>query len=529
MDFHATLLLSALVFPLSGAFLLLLAGPKIQEAGIRLVSFSSLLVPVICAFILWFEFSGAPKEYGYAFLSNYRTGLDALGISLKLGLNGISVPMFAMASLVGLAAGWYAMHYQKERIHLFMGLLLFMQAGLLGVFASVDIFFYYFFHELALIPTFLMIGIWGGRGRRGIAMEMTIYLSLGAMLSLIGLIALYQASGADQFSIIHLRMAVEQQGAITTLSQNNIWPLLLFGFGILVSLFPFHTWAPRGYAAAPATTAMLHAGVLKKFGLYGLVQIAWPLLPAGALAWSPLLVWLAIGSVVLIGLVTIAQRDLKMMIGYSSVMHMGYCFLGIACVSVLGMSGVVILMFAHGLTVALLFLLVDCIYRRTGTYDMQAMGGLARKSPVLAFFFCTAVLASIGLPGPGLINFWGELTIFMSVWEQGRTVAAALAISGVVISAVYGLRAVAKVFYGEPTEVFRPTLEAGTVQDIQFAEKLPVLLLLGLMVVVGFWPRFISDELNTTLTDLNQEAGALSAPAFSAPLPSETDSNVPRF
>jgi NADH-quinone oxidoreductase subunit M len=500
------LLLSSLVFPFAGAILLLVGGKRIQAPGVRLVSLISLTVPVICAFVLWCHFGAAEKLDGYAFWGNYRTGLEGLGISLKLGLNGISMPLFAMAAVVGLAAGWYALFYQRERQTLFMGLLLFMQTGLLGLFASVDIFFFYFFHELALIPTFIMIGIWGGPGRKSAAMEMTIYLTLGAMLSLLGLIALYVESGASEFSIIHLRMAIEQQGAIETLSQNRIFPLLLFGFGILVSLFPFHTWAPRGYAAAPTSISMLHAGVLKKFGLYGLVQIAWPLLPAGALAWSPILVWLALGSVILIGFVTIAQRDLKVMLGYSSVMHMGYCFLGIATVSVLGMSGVVLLMFAHGLTVALLFLLGDCVYRRTGTYDMQAMGGLAKASPVLTFFFCTAVMASIGLPGPGLINFWGELTIFMSLWGSELYWVAVVAIFGVVISAIYGLRAVANIFYGQPTEAFRPKLESGSIGDMRLPEKLPALLLLVFMVVVGFWPRFISDELNVTLQQLNQDA-----------------------
>ncbi len=507
------LLLSSLVFPFAGAVLLLLGGKRIQESGVRLVSLISLAVPVICAFILWCHFGDAEKEFGYAFLSNYRTGLEWLGISLKLGFNGISMPLFVMAAVVGLAAGWYALFYhQRERQTLFMGLLLFMQTGLLGVFASVDIFFYYFFHELALIPTFLMIGIWGGAGRRSTAMELTIYLTLGAMISLIGLIALYVESGATQFSMIDLREAVAQTGAIESLSQKRIFPLLLFGFGILVSLFPFHTWAPRAYTVAPTATSMLHAGVLKKFGLYGLVQIAWPLLPIGAQAWAPILIWLALGGVILIGFVTIAQRDLKMMVSYSSVMHMGYCFLGVACVSVLGMSGVVLLMFAHGLTVALLFLLGDCVYRRTGTYDMQAMGGLSQKSPVLALFFCTAVLASIGLPGPGLINFWGELTIFMSLWGSGLYWVAVVAIFGVVISAIYGLRSVASVFYGQPTDSFRPRFESGAIGDMRVPEKLPALLLLVFMVVVGFWPRFISDQLNITLEQLNHEAQVTTLP-----------------
>ena len=276
--------------------------------------------------------------------------------------------------------------------------------GLMGVFASVDVFFFYFFHELALIPTFIGIGIWGGRDRHSAAMEMTIYLTLGAMLSLLGLLAIYFQSGAASFDMIALKEAV-LRSPIGEGAQHTIFGLLLFGFGILVSLFPFHSWAPRGYASAPTSIAMLHAGVLKKFGLYGFIQVALPLVPWGAYHWSSVLAWLGLGSVVIIGLITIAQRDLKEMVGFSSVMHMGYCFLGVACISVLGAAGVMITMVAHGLTVALLFLLGHVVFSRTDTYDMDDMGGLVKHAPALAALFSAAVLASIGLPGPGLLNF----------------------------------------------------------------------------------------------------------------------------
>ena len=251
--------------------------------------------------------------------------------------------------------------------------------------------------------------------------------------------------------------------------QKHIFGLLMFGFGILVSLWPFHTWAPLGYGAAPSSAAMLHAGVLKKFGLYGLIQIALPLLPAGGTAavviplpwlpgihttWIGLLAWLALGNVLVIGLVTMAQRDLKQMVGYSSVMHMGYAFLGIACLSVLGAGGVVMLMVAHGLSVALLFLLATSIHHRTQTFDLAEMGGLAQQAPVLAAFFTAATLASIGLPG--FANFWGELTIFVALWKFSPWMTAA-AVAGIVISAVYGLRAAARVFFGPPT----PGVRAG--------------------------------------------------------------------
>jgi NADH-quinone oxidoreductase subunit M len=362
----------------------------------------------------------------------------------------------------------------------------------------VDIFFFYFFHELALIPTFIMVGIWGGRDRSYAAMKLTIYLTLGAMLSLIGLIALYVKSGAHSFDLITLRETLAGQPLAVTL-QNNIFGLLLFGFGILVSLWPFHTWAPLGYGAAPSSAAMLHAGVLKKFGLYGLIQIALPLLPAGLLNWSHSLAWLAvIGNILIVGLITVAQRDLKQMVGYSSVMHMGYAFLGIAAGTTLGVGGVVLLMVAHGLSVALLFLLSTSIYHRTHTFAMDEMGGLAQKTPVLAAFFVAATFASIGLPG--FANFWGELTIFVALWQFSHVITA-LAVAGVVISAIYGLRSAANVFYGSSTDALKTVTAQHPPADLRWSEKIPALILLAALLFVGFWPKSLSTPINAALAD----------------------------
>src|SRR5690606_11079121 len=285
------------------------------------------------------------------------------------------------------AAGLYALQSNAERLKVYLTLLLVMHAGLLGVFASIDVFFFYFFHELALIPTFIMVGLWGGRDRNYAAMKMTIYLTVGAMVSLLGLIALYVESGAQSFDIIALREAAAR-GAFEATSQNTLFALLLVGFGVLVSLWPLHTWAPLGYGAAPSSNDMLHAGVLKKFGLYGLIQIALPLLPQGAGHWAHPLAWVAVlGNVLVLGFVTIAQRDLKQMIGYSSVMHMGYAFLGIATASSARLGGVVLMMVAHGLSVALLFLLATSIHHRTHIFAFADMGGLAATAPVLAALF----------------------------------------------------------------------------------------------------------------------------------------------
>jgi NADH-quinone oxidoreductase subunit M len=337
-------------------------------------------------------------------------------------------------------------------------------------------------------------------------MKMTIYLTVGAMLSLLGLIAIYYTSGAKTFDMIALREAVLAEG-ISVGIQQNIFGMLMFGFGVLVSLWPLHTWAPLGYGAAPSSVAMLHAGVLKKFGLYGLIQVALPLLPQGAEHWAVILATLAVvGNVLIVGIVTLAQRDLKQLVGYSSVMHMGYAFLGVACLSVVGVGGVVFMMVAHGFSAALLFLLSTSIHHRTQTFDLDEMGGLVKHAPVLSAFFVAATLASIGLPG--FANFWGELTIFVAAWKVFPTLTI-IAILGVVISAIYGLRAAARVFFGPQTEALDKVLAEKPATDLTWSEKLPALLLLVSLLALGFWPKLMTDSINDSVTAIYPAAEAV--------------------
>jgi NADH-quinone oxidoreductase subunit M len=497
-------LLLAIVSPLAVALAIALGLPKRWSVKLAYVGFG---LPALLALHTWYHF---PSQGGadYFFTSEYSTGLERFGIALHLGLNGISMPLFALAGIVGLAAGLYAIQSGAERLKIYLMLLLIMQGGLMGVFASVDVFFFYFFHELALIPTFIMVGVWGGRDRNYAAMKMTIYLTLGAMLSLIGLIAIYLKSGANSFDLIALRHALAEQPLATGV-QKYAFGLLMFGFGILVSLWPLHTWAPLGYGAAPSSAAMLHAGVLKKFGLYGLIQIALPLLPLGASQWVMVLATLAaVGNVLVVGFITMAQRDLKQMVGYSSVMHMGYAFLGIACLSSVGAGGVVLLMVAHGLSVALMFLLATSVHHRTHTFDMNEMGGLAQKAPVLAAFFVAATMAGIGLPG--FANFWGELTIFVALWNFSHAFTI-IAVAGIIISAIYGLRAAAKVFFGSPTDEFTKVSAEHPPADLRWAEKIPALLLLAALLFIGFWPKSVSEPVNQALHPAWPATGALPA------------------
>jgi len=397
MNLNTILLLGSIIVPAVGSLLFFGGFPK-EDSSIKKLSYFVFGFPFIASILLFLNFDPT-QEYCFEILYS-RMGLQELGITFHLGLNGVSSPLFAMAGIIGFAAGISAIHSGAERLRLYLALLSIMLSGLMGLFASVDLFFYYLFHEFALIPTFIMVGLWGGRDRRGIALEMTIYLTLGALISLSGLVALNVMIDAPKFDFPHLSDALTQV-SLSDRSAYNIFGLLLFGFGILVALFPFHTWATRGYDAAPTSVSMLHAGVLKKFGLYGLIQIAVPLLPQAVECWSPWIMWLALGNILIVGFVAMAQTSFKAMISYGSVMHMGYCFLGIGVCSTIGVGSAVMLMCAHGLSVALMFLLASYVRRRTNTFEMEEMGGLAAKTPLLACFCLAATLATIGLPGFG--------------------------------------------------------------------------------------------------------------------------------
>lgn len=503
------LLVFAIAVPLMMALAFAVSG-QLPERFVRMMGAVGFLVPGLIS--IWIAAVYLHGSYfgGYAFPVIMDLGLERFGIRLHLGINGLALPFYLLSGLVGMAAGLYAAQAQLERIRLFFILLLVMQAGLMGVFSSVDVLFFYFFHEFALIPTFILIALYGRPGRKTVALEVTVYLTLGAMLTLAGLIALYLFSGQTWFTVVSLQRAV-----MDAPFEKTVFGLLLIGFGILVSLFPFHSWAPRAYATAPAPVAMLHAGVLKKFGLYGLIQIAWPVLPAAAASWSPLLLWLALGNILLIGMVTMAQRDLKFMLGNASVMHMGYAFLGLYAFSTTGVAAAVMMLFAHGLSVALLFLLADVVERRAGSCDMDDVCGLGQSAPVLMGLFTAAMLASIGLPG--FANFWGELGIFVALWQSATPWALYLALIGILISAVYGLRAVAAIFFGEPKEV-----SGG---DILPLEKLPALLLLGGLLLVGFWPKLISNGVDHGVERVYAQIEPLTVPSMAKANLGDSDGN----
>lgn len=509
-----SLLLPLAVFVPLLAGAILLVGRRLPSPVVKAVAVFAFLFPAIAGVLLWHGFDAKATPEGFDYVRTLPVGIQSLGISLKFGLSGLSAPLFAMAGIVGLAAGVQAFGGKVENENNYFGLLLFMLSGLLGLFASMDAVFFYFFHEFALIPTFLLMLRWGGHGRRSAALFMAVYLTVGAMLSLAGIISLNIHSGAHSFDILELKHAA---AALSPEVQKTIFGFLLFGFGILVSLFPFHSWAPEGYATAPSPVSMLHAGVLKKFGLFGLVQIAAFILPEGLRAWENWILALGLGNVVLIGLVTMVQRDLKLLVSWSSVAHMGACFLGLAAYasgSVTGLGALTVMMFGHGLSVALLFVLTQAVYKRTGTFNLADMGGLGVKAPVLCGLFIAATMASLGLPG--FANFWGELGIFASLSYKLPAHPWILvgAISGVVISAIYGLRAAAAVFFGPEGE----SVKDKPVADIAFTERLAAGILLAALLAVGLFPKLVTEPVNAALTHFSGKPAAVVAPAVASTL-----------
>ena len=444
--------------------------------------------------------------------------IPALDLKFLVGMDGLSLMMVLLTAIVTLSAVWVTPKIVQGE-NAFYACLLFISAGAIGAFISFDLFFFYAFHELALIPTFLLIGIWGhGENRVAAAWKITIYLALGSFVLLLGLIGLYVSMPADVRTFDLTKLALLPH--IGHKAQKWVFPLLLAGFGTLISLFPFHTWAAPAYAAAPTPAAMLHSGVLKKFGLYGLLRVAVPLLPEGMQHWMGVLLVLLVGNIIYVGLVTIAQKRLDLMLGYSSIMHMGYIFLGISSLNLIGLSGAAMMMFAHGLSIAVLFAVAGEVRARTGTMYMDELGGLARTMPRLAFLFGLGMFASIGLPG--FANFASETMVFFGAYSaeamnlslipkthlSGHQIATICGLWGVVMSAVYMLRGYRRVFLGtasrpNPEETALETgLDRQNVADLASGRRWAVALLVLGLVVVGFKPSALLNTVKPAVASL---------------------------
>ena len=495
------------------AALVLAFVPRNYRVVMRGVAVFATLVSALLAIVMFVQFGNAPVGADGFRFEQQVPWIESLGISYHVGVDGINLGLVLMGAIVAFAAACVSWEI-KEREKEFYILLLVMTGGILGAFASLDLFLFYFFHELALVPTFIMIGVWGrGEQKNYATFQITLYLSLGALIALIGLIALYVQSGANTFDIPALTRHL-QANPLSASAQNFIFPFLLFGLGILVSLWPFHTWAPLGYGSAPSATAMLHAGVLKKFGLYGLIRIALPMLPQASQDWMHIVAWLCLGNLVYCGWVAMRQKDFNWVVGYSSVAHMGFVFLGIATLNLIGVTGAVLVMVAHGFLAALAFALNGYIYQQTGTLQLDQLGGLLKRLPFIGSVMLMAAFAGCGLPG--FANFAGEVTVFFGAWQVFRTVTILACWGALIIGAVYMLRAVRVLLQGPLPEKWAKVADATSLW-----RKAPFVLLLASLLIFGFFPRLLTDKIQASVEPLvavySTQTTAKALPSSAAP------------
>jgi len=464
--------------------------PRNFRFAIRCLALLASLVSMIIAITAFCKYDRQPSTAGFRFVEQHAWAPN-IGISYHVGADGLNLGLILMGAMVLFAAVCVSWRIDKREKEYYI-LLLLMGGGILGAFASLDLFFFYVLHELALVPAFILIGVWGtGRDKTYATYLITLYLSIGALLVLAGLLAVYlqMPPSSRTFDIVGLT-AYFKAHPMHTGAEHWIFPLLLIGFGILVSLYPFYTWAPIGYGSAPTGAAMIHAGVLKKFGLYGLLRIALPLMPSEAQRWAYIIAAAGLANVVICGAVAMRKRDLNLLIGNSSVAHVGFAFLGIASMSLIGFTGAVVVMVAHGFLAALTFALSGYLRDELKTLDMDQMGGLLKHLPFIGTVMIMAMLAGCGLPG--FAGFFGESLVFFGYWGRSEVVTMLAIWGALIIAGVYMLRAVRSIWHGEKDWT-------GVTDVTSLWRKLPYSLLLAGLIVFGCFPRLLTDNIRTSV------------------------------
>jgi len=418
--------------------------------------------------------------------------LGEKGITLHLGIDGIAAPMVLLTGIVAFAGTLISCKIDYRNKDFFI-LFLVLVAGVYGVFSSLDLFFWFFFYELAVLPMYLLIGVWGAssvfptfaRPKEYGAMKLMLMLVGASALIFIGIFAVFTKAGLGTFDLPALYEAQFDPNF-----QKIVFPLFLIGCGVLAGLWPFHTWSPDGHVAAPTAVSMLHAGVLMKLGAFGIIRLGMQMMPEGAHFWMPMLITLGTINVIYGAIAATAQTDFKYMVGYSSVSHMGYVLMGLATMNSIGVNGAVLQMFSHGVMTALMFAMVGALYDQAHTRDMSLFGGLAQKMPRFAAFFAIAGLASLGLPG--LSGFIAEFNIFVGVFQTYPALGA-LGILGAAITAVYILRMLAIAFFGPMNERWADLKEMNRFETIGGG------LLICFMLLMGVFPSLFVERISESV------------------------------
>jgi NADH-quinone oxidoreductase subunit M len=478
MESNLPILTAIWLSPVVGAIIILLLPAK-RHTEIRMTALAAAFISMALALTAYFSYDLQAGGWQFEEVARW---VPSLGISYHVGADGLNLPMLALTGVViftGVMISWGITERPRE----FFAFLLLLTGGVYGVFMSLDLFLLFFFYELAIFPMYVLIATWGSTRKEYAAMKLTLYLLVGSIVALVGILALYFESGLGTFDMLELAQA----GVSASFQKTWFLPVFL-GFGVLAGIWPFHNWSPDGHVAAPTAVSMLHAGVLMKLGAYAALRVGVQLLPQGAAHWLPYVIFLVTVNVVYGSLIAMVQRDFKYVIGFSSVSHMGLVTMGFATMNPTGMGGAGLQMFSHGIMTALFFAVVGMIYDRAHTRDIHTLGGIAKIMPLPAIAFIIGGLVSMGMPG--LSGFVAELQIFMGLWS-GADVAwyypwiAMISASGIVITAAYVLRIVQSVFFGE----LKP--EFADLPPINFFDKATLFILSGILILVGVYPKII--------------------------------------
>lgn len=477
-----------------------------QNKGIKAirtvaVTGASVLVALAAYLVVYFLQQRGAGNNAEMLLTQEWTWYAPLNVKLALGVDGVSVSMILLSSFIVFAGVFASWKIEPLPRQFFMWFFL-LSTGVFGFFISIDLFTMFMFYEVALIPMYLLIGVWGSGNKNYSAMKLTLMLMGGSAFLMLGILGIYFHSSADPGSLTMNILEIAHNNAIPHSWQYFLFPMTFVGFGVLGAMFPFHTWSPDGHASAPTAVSMLHAGVLMKLGGYGCFRIAICLMPfaANQLAW--IFLTLTGISIVYGAFSACVQSDLKYINAYSSVSHCGMVLFAILMFNQTAMTGAVLQMLSHGLMTALFFALIGMIYGRTHTRDIRDMGGMMHIMPYLGVGYVIAGMASLGLPG--LSGFVAEMTIFFGSWihtDVFRRVLTIMATTSIVITAVYILRVVGKLLFGKVQNE-----EHRKLTDATWFERLSTATLIAAVAAIGCFPNFfvgiIRDSFNPVVEAL---------------------------
>jgi NADH-quinone oxidoreductase subunit M len=492
-----------LFIPLIGALIIIFVFRREQVQAIKSFAFAVTLIDFLVSLPILFAFDTSTHQFQFVEKARW---IDTIGVEYFLGVDGISLLLVFLTTLLGVIAVLCSFTAIEEREKEYYFSLLFLQTGMLGVFMALDFFLFYVFWEVMLVPMYFLIGIWGGPRKLYAAIKFFLYTLFGSVFMLLAILAIYfmhyAQTGVLTFNFLELLK--------TNIDPSyQVWLFLAFflAFAIKVPMFPFHTWLPDAHVEAPTAGSVILAGILLKMGTYGFLRFSLPLFPLASQTFIPMMVFLAIVGIIYGALVAMAQPDLKKLVAYSSVSHLGFVMLGIFTMTPEGVQGALLQMINHGLSTGALFLIVGMVYERRHTRMIADYGGLAKQMPVFAALFGITMFSSIGLPG--LNGFIGEFLILVGAFKTSY-VWAAFAVLGIILGAAYMLWAYQRVMFGE---IDKP--ENTRISDCNGREVAYMVPIVLLMVWIGIYPkpylRSMEASVSYWLTQVNQGRAQRSA------------------